>query len=215
MLSPRLAVPRHVLAPALSVMSMLAAFVLLFTMGAAASGCESYDALVAADQVAAQKWADVEANLQRRSDLVPNLVATVKASAQHEEQTLQAVTAARAQATQIKLSADDLSDPDKMAAFQKAQENLSGSLSRLLVTNEAYPDLKANAQFHDLQVQLEGTENRILRAREDYNAAVGTYNTELGKIHGAAVNKVTGQKFKPRVYYSASPESQAAPKVSF
>ena len=193
----------------------LASFVLLSTLALAASGCQSYDALVAADQVCAQKWADVEANLQRRSDLVPNLVATVKASAQHEEQTLSAVTTARAQATQIKLTADDLSDPAKMAAFQKAQENLSGALSRLLVTNEAYPDLKANAQFHDLQVQLEGTENRILRAREDYNASVGTYNTELGKIHGAAVNKVTGSPFKPRQYYSASPESQAAPKVSF
>ena len=192
----------------------LAALVLL-SIGAGTIGCQSYDALVAADQVCAQKWADVEANLQRRADLVPNLVATVKASAQHEESTLSAVTQARSQATQIKLSADDLSDPAKMAAFNQAQQQLSGALSRLLVTNEAYPDLKANAQFHDLQVQLEGTENRILRAREEYNASVGTYNTELGKIHGAVTNKVTGSPFKPRQYFSAAPDAQAAPKVSF
>jgi LemA protein len=194
------------------------ALVLLFTgalVSGSLAGCQSYDALVAADQVCQQKWADVEANLQRRSDLVPNLVATVKASAQHEESTLSAVTQARAQATQIKLSADDLTDPAKMAAFQQAQGQLTSALSKLLVTNEAYPDLKANAQFHDLQVQLEGTENRILRAREDYNASVGAYNTELGKVRGAVTNKVTGQPFKPRQYFSATPESQVAPKVSF
>jgi LemA protein len=195
------------------------ALVLLFTAtvlgGATLAGCQSYDALVAADQVCQQKWGDVEANLQRRADLVPNLVATVKASAQHEESTLSAVTQARAQATQIKLSADDLTDPAKMAAFQQAQGQLSSALSKLLVTNEAYPDLKANAQFHDLQVQLEGTENRILRAREDYNASVGTYNTELGKVRGAVTNKVTGQPFKPRQDFSATPDSQVAPKVSF
>jgi LemA protein len=178
-------------------------------------GCQKYDQLIEKNEIASQKWADLEAQLQRRSDLVPNLVSTVKASAKHEEDTLAKVTEARSQAASIKLSADDLSDPAKMAAFQKAQDNLKGSLSRLMVVQEQYPDLKANQAFHDLQIQLEGTENRILRGREAYNQAAREYNTELLKISGTAVNRVTGQPFKPRVYFTASPESQVAPKVSF
>ncbi len=178
-------------------------------------GCQNYDELVQKDQVAQQKWADVETQVQRRYDLVPNLVATVKGSAAHEEKTLQEVTQARAEASSIKLSADDLEDPAKVAAFQKAQDQLKGSLSRLLVTQEAYPDLKANAQFHDLMIQLEGTENRIARAREEYNKAVGDYNATLGQIRGQIVNKVTGKPFKPRVYFSASAEAEVAPKVTF
>ncbi|HEY8089945.1 MAG TPA: LemA family protein [Polyangiaceae bacterium] len=178
-------------------------------------GCQRYDVLVEKNATCDEKWADVEAQLQRRSDLVPNLVATVKGSAAHEEQTLAQVTQARAAATQIKLTSEDLTDPEKVAAFQKAQESLKGSLSRLMVVQEQYPDLKANAQFHSLQVELEGTESRILRSREEYNAAVRDYNTELAKISGQVVNKVTGKPFKPRVYFSASPESQVAPKVSF
>jgi len=177
--------------------------------------CSKYDELVEKDSVCEQRWADVEAQLQRRYDLIPNLVATVKASAKHEETTLAQVTEARAQATAIKLTADDLTDPAKMAAFQKAQDQLKGALSRLLVTQEAYPDLKANQGFRDLQVQLEGTENRILRSREQYNAAVQEYNATLNKIGGSVVNKVTGKPFKPRVYFQASTEAQAAPKVSF
>jgi LemA protein len=102
-----------------------------------------------------------------------------------------------------------------MAAFQKAQDQLKGSLSRLLVSAEAYPDLKANQGFRDLQVQLEGTENRILRSREEYNKAVKDFNTELGKVGGMALNKVTGKPFRPRVYFAASPDAQAAPRVSF
>ena len=188
---------------------------LFFAMFAALPGCQRYDSLVEKNATADQKWADVETQLQRRYDLVPNLVATVKASAKHEEDTLAQVTQARAQATQIKLTADDLSDPAKMAAFQKAQDQLKGSLSRLMMTQEAYPDLKANASYHALQVELEGTENRIARAREEYNAAVKDYNSELAKIGGQVVNKVTGKTFKPRVYFSASSEAQAAPKVSF
>jgi LemA protein len=193
---------------------------LLFLLAAlglvgALPGCQSYDVLVQKDQVAQQKWADVDAQLQRRYDLVPNLVNVVKGSAKHEEDTLAQVTKARAEATSIKLSADDLEDPAKMAAFQKAQDQLKGSLSRLLAVQENYPDLKANAAFHDLQIQLEGTENRILRAREEYNAAVSDFNSELGKIRGQVVNKATGKPFKPRAYFSASADAQAAPKVSF
>jgi LemA protein len=187
----------------------------LFAVLASLSGCQKYDVLVEKNSICDEKWADIDAQLQRRYDLVPNLVATVKGSAAHEENTLAQVTQARAAATQIKLTADDLTDPEKMAAFQKAQDQLKGSLSRLMVVQEQYPDLKANAQFHTLQVELEGTENRILRAREEYNAAVRDYNSELAKIGGQVVNKVTGKPFKPRVFFSASTEAQAAPKVSF
>jgi LemA protein len=188
---------------------------LLAAVTVAGGGCQKYDQLVAADQDCERAWADVEAQLQRRYDLIPNVVATVKGSAKHEEDTLAKVTEARAQAASIKLTSDDLTDPAKMAVFQKAQDNLKGTLSRLMMVQEQYPDLKANAGFHALQVELEGTENRILRSREEYNRAVGAYNTELGKIAGSAVNKVTGKPFKPRVYFKASTEAQAAPKVSF
>jgi LemA protein len=177
--------------------------------------CAKYNELVEKDQICQQKWADVEAQMQRRYDLVPNLVATVKGSAAHEEKTLQEVTQARAQASSIQLTADDLEDPAKVAAFQKAQDQLKGALSRLLVTQEAYPDLKANAQFHDLMIELEGTENRIARAREEYNKAVAEYNATLAKIGGQIVNKATGRPFKPRVYFAASAGAEAAPKVTF
>lgn len=178
-------------------------------------GCQKYDELIAKDQVAEQRWADLEAALQRRSDLIPNLVNTVKAAAASEKEILTGVLEARAKASSIQLRGEDLQDPAKVAAFQKAQEGLSGALSRLLVVQEKYPDLKSNENFRALQVQLEGTENRILRSREQYNAAVADYNTELGKIRGAVVKRATGGTFKPREYFRASPESQAAPKVNF
>jgi LemA protein len=203
--------------PLLSRRLVAAVWIALLALGAlfALPGCGRYDELVEKDQIAAEKWSNVEAELQRRYDLVPNLVATVKASAKHEEDTLAKVAEARAQATQIKLTSDDLTDPAKMAAFEKAQGQLRGALSRLLAVQETYPDLKANRSFHDLQIQLEGTENRIKRAREEYNAAARDYNATLLKIGGQVVNKVTGQPFKPRVFFQATPESQVAPKVSF
>jgi LemA protein len=178
------------------------------------SGIAKYDRLVEKNAVADEKWANIDSELQRRYDLIPNLVATVKASARHESETLTKVAEARASASQIKLSGDDFSDPEKMAAFQKAQSQLGGALSRLLVTQEAYPDLKANAQFHDLAVSLESTENRLLRARQEYNAAVKDYNAELAKVSGQVINKVTGKPFKPRIYWAASDEAKSgAPKV--
>ena len=192
----------------------LAPLLLLLT-AALLPGCQKYDELIAKDQVAEQRWADLEAALQRRSDLIPNLVNTVKAAAASEKEILTGVLEARAKASSIQLRGEDLQDPAKVAAFQKAQEGLSGALSRLLVVQEKYPDLKSNENFRALQVQLEGTENRILRSREQYNAAVADYNTELGKIRGSVVKRATGGTFKPREYFRASPESQAAPKVNF
>lgn len=190
--------------------SLLALFALAF-----APGCHKYDQLVADDATCDARWADIQAQLQRRADLVPNLVATVKGSAAHEEKVLQEVADARSKATSIQISGDDLTDPDKMAAFQKAQSDLSHSLGRLIAVQESYPDLKANAQFQGLQVQLEGTENRIARAREQYNDAAREYNTELNKLGGKAVNQVTGKPFKPRAYFQADAAAQTAPTVSF
>jgi len=195
--------------------AVMAALLALFALMFAVPACSRYDQLVEASSVADQKWADVDAQLQRRYDLIPNLVSTVKASAKHEEETLQKVIEARAQAVSIKMTPEDLENPEKMAAFNKAQDQLKGSLSRLMMVQEQYPDLKANQAFHGLQVQLEGTENRILRAREEYNLAVKNYNSEVRKVGGQVVNKVTGHPFKERAFFSASVEAQAAPKVSF
>jgi LemA protein len=182
----------------------------------AVPACQKYDVLVEKDQVCQQKWSDLEADLQRRADLIPNLVNTVKAAANYEQSTLQKITDARASATSIKLSGDDFTDPAKMKAFQEAQDKISPSaISRLLVANENYPKLQASGQYTDLMKQLEGTENRILRSRQQYNEAVKNYNSELMRVGGAVVNKATGQPFKPRVYFAASAESQAVPKVSF
>jgi len=182
---------------------------------ALAFGCQNYDRLVDLDATCDQKWADVQSQLQRRYDLIPRVVETVKGQAKFEQSTLTAVTQARASATQIKLTADDLSDPAKMAQFQKAQGELSSALSRLLVASENYPELKTNSAFHDLRVDLEGTENRINKARQDYNAAVKDYNSELGKVRGQVVNKVTGKPFKKREYFNADTAAQAAPSFSF
>lgn len=179
------------------------------------TGCQKYDVLIEKDQVAEQRWADLEAALQRRADLIPNLVNTVKAAAASEKEILSSVVEARAKATSIQLSGEDLQDPAKVAAFQQAQDQLSGALSRLMVVQEKYPELKSNENFRALQVQLEGTENRILRSREQYNAAVRDYNTELGKVGGSVVRRATGGTFKPREYFRASASSQAAPQVNF
>jgi LemA protein len=193
---------------------------LLFAMLCAAlfalTGCQHYNVLVDKDATADQRWADLQAQLQRRADLIPNLVSTVRASAQHEENTLREVTEARARATSIQLSGEDLENPARVAQFQQAQDQLSHALSRLLVANEAYPQLQANANYHDLMVQLEGTENRILRAREQYNAAARDYNAELNRVGGAVLNRATNRHFRPRVYFTTtSTDVQTAPRVQF
>ncbi|HYX47688.1 MAG TPA: LemA family protein, partial [Sphingomicrobium sp.] len=140
------------------------------------AGCGINSVPTAEEQVNA-KWGDLQADYQRRADLIPNLVATVKGYAQQEKSVLTEVTQARAKATSVQLNAGDLSDPAKVQAFQAAQSQLSGSLGRLLVSVEAYPDLKSNQNFLALQDQLEGTENRIEVARRDYNESVRQYNT--------------------------------------
>lgn len=180
--------------------------------------CRPYDVLIEKDEVCEQKWSDYGAQLQRRADLIPNLVQVVKASAAHENETLKEVMEARAAATQVKLTSEDLTDPEKVAQFEAAQTQLKGSLSRLMMVQENYPDLKANKAFSDLQVQIEGTENRILRSREEYNKAVADYNKELKRLQGNAVNtvvSVAGKNFKPRVYFQASESAHQAPVVDF
>lgn len=158
-------------------------------------------------------WGDVEATYQRRADLIPNLVSTVKAYAAHEKETLTEVTNARAKVGQTKVSTDKLGDPAAMQQFQQAQGALSGALSRLLVVVERYPDLKANQNFLDLQAQLEGTENRIAVERRRFNEAVQAYNTAIRKFPGNILAGMFGFKEKP--YFKAQPGSEKAPKVKF
>ena len=182
-------------------------------LGLPASGC-GYNGLVESDEAVKSSWAQVENVYQRRSDLIPNLVATVKGSAQHEEKVLQEVTEARASATQIKISTTDLNDPEKMKAFEEAQSKLSSSLGRLMMTTENYPDLKANASFRDLQAQLEGTENRITVERKRFNESVQEYNVKVRSFPTMVVAKFTG--FKPRDTFKATTaNADKAPEVKF
>jgi LemA protein len=159
-------------------------------------------------------WGDLQADYQRRADLIPNLVETVKGYAQQEKTVLTQVTEARAKATSIQLSANDLSDPAKVAAFQNAQSQLGGSLGRLLATFEAYPDLKSNENFLTLQSQIEGTENRIEIARRDYNEAVRQYNTTIRTFPDAVGAKIF-YGAKPKVPFEATADAQKAPTVDF
>jgi LemA protein len=186
---------------------------LLGVLGAGASGC-GYNGLVSADEQVKASWAQVENVYQRRADLIPNLVNTVKGSAQHEEKVLAEVTAARASATQVKLSVDDLNNPDKMKAFEEAQAKVSSSLGRLIATSENYPDLKANAAFRDLQSQLEGTENRITVERKRYNDAVMSYNVLVRSFPTLVVAKISG--FKPKEVFKATVQNaDKPPEVKF
>jgi len=196
-------------------MKVLRRLMLLLSVLVFFPSCQKYDTLVDKDEGCNRAWADYESNLQRRADMIPNLVAVVKGSAAHEQDTLTKVMEARAASTQIKLTAEDLTDPVKVKQFQDAQSQLKGTLSRLMMVQENYPDLKANQGFHDLQIQIEGTENRLLRAREVYNASVSDFNTELRHISGKVVNPLTGHEFRPRVYFQADESAKAAPQVDF
>ena len=177
------------------------------------AGCGINSVPTAEEQVNA-KWGDLQADYQRRADLIPNLVATVKGYAAQEKTVLTEVTQARASATSVKLNANDLSDPAKVQAFQNAQNQLTGSLGRLLVSVEAYPDLKSNQNFLALQDQLEGTENRIEVARRDYNESVRQYNT-LIRTFPTAVGAKVFYGAKPKVPFEAAAAAQTAPTVNF
>ncbi len=171
-----------------------------------------YNTMVSQDENVKGKWAQVENAYQRRADLVPNLVNTVKGAAKHEESTLTAVVEARAKATSVTINADDLSE-ENIAKFQKVQDEFSGSLSRLLMSVEAYPDLKANQNFLELQAQLEGTENRISTERRSYNEAVQQYNTTVRSFPNNLMAGMFG--FKAKGTFTAAPGSDKAPTVSF
>ena len=177
------------------------------------SGCGINSVPTAEEQVNAQ-WANLQADYQRRADLIPNLVATVKGYAQQEKSVLVEVTEARANATRIQLSPADLSDPQKVSAFNDAQNRLTQAIIPFQRMQEAYPDLKSNQNFLALQDQLEGTENRINASRRDYNEAVQSYNTRIRTFPDAIGAKVF-YGAKPKVPFQAASAAQEAPSVNF
>jgi len=168
--------------------------------------------MVQLDENVKTKWNQVETQYQRRSDLIPNLVSTVKGAAKFEQSTLTAVVEARAKATQVKVSADDLS-PEKLEKFQAAQGQISQALGKLMVLTENYPELKATQQFSDLSVQLEGTENRIAVSRKDFNDAVQEYNIKVRSFPNNLTAGMFG--FKQRAGFKADAGAENAPKVQF
>jgi LemA protein len=186
----------------------------LVGLGLALSGC-GYNTIPTLEEQAKARWSDVENQYQRRADLIPNLVATVQGYAAQEKSVLTAVVEARAKATQVKVDASELTDPDKLKAFQDAQNQLSGALGRLLAVTENYPDLKSNANFLALQSQLEGTENRIAVARRDYIEAVRVYNTALRTFPTVIWAKTLFAGNKPMAEFTASVGSEKPPQVKF
>ena len=171
-----------------------------------------YNGMVKMDEQVQNKWANVETQYQRRADLIPNLVSTVKGYAKHEQQTLEDVVKARSEATQVKVDAENLT-PEKLAAFQKAQSGVSSALGRLLAVAENYPDLKANQNFLELQSQLEGTENRITVARKDFNDTANLYNQAIRQFPKNILAGMFG--FEKKSYFEAEAGSEKAPKVEF
>lgn len=194
-----------------NMMTYFRLILLVATMLPLLSSC-NYNSLVEQKQGVEQQWAEVQNQYQRRADLIPNLVATVKGYATHESETLEKVTQARAAATSVNINADDLND-ETLAKFQSAQNELTGALKSLLAVSEAYPDLKANENFRDLQVQLEGTENRIATARGRYTEAVAGYNTAIKKFPTVIYAGWFG--FQPQPQFKADDAAQKAPEVKF
>jgi len=193
--------------------AVLGLIILVIIVGA--MWADSYNKLVSGSQNVDSKWAEVENQYQRRADLVPNLVETVKGYAKQEKDVLVAVTEARAKATAIHVDANDLTDPAKVKQVQDAQNALSGALGRLLAVSENYPDLKSNQNFLALQSQLEGTENRIAVARKDYIAAVQDYNIELRTFPGVIWASTVYRSAQPMAGFTASEGAQTAPAVKF
>ena len=199
---------------AASFLSRLTRFAFVAAAAAGLSAC-GVNSIPTSEENAKAKWADVQNQYQRRADLIPNLVATVKGYAKQEQDTLTKVTEARAKATSVQISAADVTDPAKMAQYQAAQGQLSAGLGRLLASVEAYPDLKSNQNFLALQSQLEGTENRIAVARRDYNEAVQAYNTTI-RTFPAIIGAKVIYGAKPMIPFEATtPGADTAPAVSF
>lgn len=172
----------------------------------------AYNGLVNLDEGVANKWGDVETQYQRRADLIPNLVNTVKGYAAHEQETLEGVIAARSQATQIKVDPENLT-PEKLAEYQEAQGQVTSALGKLLAITENYPDLKANQNFLELQAQLEGTENRINVARMNFNEATKKYNTAIRRFPKNILAGMFG--FEKRSYFESQDGAETAPQVQF
>lgn len=176
-------------------------------------GVSVNNSLVNKQETVNQAWAQVENQYQRRSDLIPNLVNTVKGAADFEQETLTQVVEARSKASSIQITADDLNNPQKIQQFQQAQQQLSGALSRLLVTVEKYPELKANQNFRDLQTQLEGTENRIAVERQRFNESVQSYNTSIKRFPTNIFANILG--YDEKAYFEADEGAEEAPEVNF
>ncbi|GJD30300.1 hypothetical protein PMNALOAF_1546 [Methylobacterium adhaesivum] len=191
-----------------------AAFVAL-ALATVLTGCGAINRVPTLEEQAKSSWSEVQNQYQRRADLIPNLVETVKGYAQQEKDVLVGVTEARAKASSVKVDASTVSDPQKFKEFQDAQNQLSGALGRLLVTVERYPDLKSNQNFLALQSQLEGTENRISVARRDYIGAVQAYNTEVRTIPGRWIAAWFYPDAKPMETFTATPNSERPPSVKF
>ena len=189
-------------------------FAATLLLAALLAGC-GINSVPTAEENAKGKWANVQADYQRRADLIPNLVETVKGYAAQEREVLTQVVEARAKASQIKVDASTITDPAKFKEFQDAQNALTGALGRLLVTVERYPDLKSNQNFLALQSQLEGTENRIAVARRDYIEGVRVYNTELKTFPGLLWASTFYRSYKPMETFTAAPETARPPAVKF
>jgi LemA protein len=191
----------------------LLALVIVVALIVALSSVGIYNRLVSLSQAVDAQWAQVESVYQRRADLIPNLVATVKGAAEFEQSTLTAVTEARASVGKVEVSPSIVNDPQAFARWQAAQDGLSGALSRLLVVAERYPELKATQAFRDLQVQLEGTENRISVERMRFNEAAQAYNTAILQFPARLVAAFVG--FGQKAYFKAQAGAEQAPKVEF
>jgi len=193
---------------------LIIGLVILVVLGAfVAWGVGINNELVTHEQAVNAAWAQVQNQYQRRADLIPNLVETVKGFAAQERGVLESVTQARSRASGVQLTPEALNDPKAMERFQAAQRDLGGALSRLLVTVERYPELKSNQNFLDLQKQLEGTENRIAVERKRFNDAVAAYNTRLRLFPGSIVARLVG--FTPKALFEAAPDAVSPPRVKF
>jgi len=186
--------------------------VVLFILVLGGCGCGGYNKMITLDEVVKKQWNNVQSDYQRRSDLIPNLVSTVKGAANFEQTTLTQVIEARAKATSVNISADNLT-PEKMQQFQQAQSQVGGALSKLLVVAEQYPTLQATQSFRDLQVQLEGTENRIKVSRNDFNSAVLDYNSTVRRFPNNLFAGMFG--FKVKEGFTADAGAEKVPKVAF